>query len=111
MTSGSASLSGREPELSSGSRPAMTGMEPSLGREAIFGQLIRALSAKQASARQAAFAELLKLGQPVIPTVRHILASHNRPTMRRAAAAALGQMGSQEDIPALLAALHDPQAS
>ena len=111
MTSGSASVSGREPELSSGTRSEITGLEPSLGREAVFGHLIRALSAKQAAARQAAFAELLKLGQPVIPTIRHLLASHNRPTMRRAAAAALGQLGGREDVPALLAALHDAQAS
>jgi HEAT repeat protein len=111
MTAGSASLSGNEPELSSGNRSEITGREPTLGREAAFGQLIIALASKQSDTRQEALAELLKLGQPVIPTVRHLLTSHNRPTMRRAAAAALGQMGGQDDVPALLAALHDPNAS
>ena len=99
--------SGREPALSEDSVPR-TGNEPALSFDHLLPGLRDGLTAEDREARLRALQAAFDRPEKSIHLLRVLLDAEYDPRTRQRAAAALGQIGDAQSVPALLGIIDDP---
>ncbi len=102
--------SGREPALSEESVPR-TGNEPALSFDHLLPGLRDGLTAEDREARLRALQAAFDKPEKSIHLLRVLLDAEYDPRTRQRAAAALGQIGDAQSVPALLEIIDDPNPS
>ncbi len=111
MTSQQSPHTGDEPSLGGGEYDHLTGHEPALGGETALIHLFDALGRRDQTARQNALDGLVQVGHSAVPSLVRALLYHKKRSVRNGAALALGQIGSQDGVNALIRALKDEGTS